>query len=66
MEKLKIELSQDQYKTLLKLVYLGEWVSQSYNEEPSTTVEVPVAGIVSVSTTFFFGPDVKASIPQQC
>ena len=39
MSKIKIELSEEQYKELLKLVYLGEWVSQSYKEEPSKIVE---------------------------
>ena len=39
MNKIKFELSEEQYKTLLKMVYLGEWVCQSYNEEPSQAVE---------------------------
>lgn len=39
MNKVNIELSEKHYKTLLKLVYLGEWVSQSYNEEPSKEIE---------------------------
>lgn len=37
-KKVTIELSEEQYKNLLKLVYLGEWVSQSYAEEPSEKI----------------------------
>lgn len=49
MDKVKIELSEKQYKTLLKLVYLGEWVSQSYNEEPSAIIEEVEQTVYSVS-----------------
>ncbi len=47
--KVKIELSEKQYKNLLKLVYLGEWVSQSYNEEPSEELADAVQAIYEAS-----------------
>jgi len=37
-KKVTIELTEKQYKNLLKLVYLGEWLSQSYAEEPSEDI----------------------------
>ena len=49
MSKIKIELSEEQYKNLLKLVYLGEWVSQSYNEKPSTAIEEVEQAVYTVS-----------------
>lgn len=49
MSKVNIELSEEQYKTLVKMVYLGEWVSQSYNEEPTAEIEEIEQVIYSVA-----------------
>jgi len=34
---MQIELSKDQYQTLLKLIYCGEWVLNSYKTSEDTT-----------------------------
>jgi hypothetical protein len=48
-KNITIELSEEQYKNLLKLVYLGEWVSQSYAEEPSEEILDTVENIYKLS-----------------
>ena len=34
MGKIKLELSREEYRNLLKLVYLGHWVANSHRDEP--------------------------------
>ena len=39
MDKIQIEFSKAQYRTLLKLIYLGEWLHESYQDQESKDVK---------------------------
>jgi hypothetical protein len=52
MGKIKIELTREEYRNLLKLVYLGHWVANSHRDEPIAELDETENLIYSYAKNF--------------
>ena len=52
METKKIEFTNEQYRNLLKLVYLGHWMANSHRDEPITKLDEIENYLYSFADTF--------------